>query len=65
MRVHDALGVYGEGYRRPLSDHLVANGVTVQHILPSGEVTPHKMTKGAKILVGLVTYPGQPTLFDM
>jgi uncharacterized protein (DUF488 family) len=60
-----AEGDYRHCHRRLLSDHLTANGVTVQHISPSGEVQPHKLTAGMKILDGLVTYPGQPTLFDL
>jgi len=56
---------YRHCHRQLLSDHLLANGVDVQHILPTGELTPHKMTSGAKIVDGMVTYPGQPTLFDM
>jgi hypothetical protein len=43
----------------------LANGVTVQHILPTGEVKPHKLTVASKIVDGLVTYPGQPTLFHV
>jgi hypothetical protein len=31
----------------------------------TGEVQPHKLTPGAKIVDGTITYPGQPTLFDM
>lgn len=60
-----AEGDYRHCHRRLLSDHLVANNVAVQHVLPSGEVQPHRMTAGAKIVDGLVTYSGQPTLFDM
>jgi uncharacterized protein (DUF488 family) len=60
-----AEGDYQHCHRRLLSDHLVANGVTVQHILPNGEVALHKLTGGAKIVKGKVTYPGQPTLFDL
>ena len=60
-----AEGDYRHCHRRLLSDHLVANGVTVQHIFPSGEAKPHKLTPRAKIVDGTVTYPGQPTLFDM
>ena len=33
--------------------------------LPTGDVTPHKVRPGAKIVDGTVTYPGQPTLFDL
>jgi uncharacterized protein (DUF488 family) len=60
-----AEGDYRHCHRRLLSDHLVANDVAVQHILPSGEVEPPKLTAGAKIVDGHVTYPGQPTLFDL
>ncbi len=56
---------YRHCHRHLLSDYLAAKGVTVLHILPTGEVKPHKMTPGAKIVEGTVTYPGQPTLFDM
>jgi uncharacterized protein (DUF488 family) len=60
-----AEGLYWQCHRRLVSDYLLANGVTVQHIFPGGEVKPHKLTSGAKIGNGIVTYPGQPTLFDM
>jgi uncharacterized protein (DUF488 family) len=52
-------------HRRLLSDCLTANGVAVEHIFPNGEVKPHTMTAEAKAENGIVTYPGQPTLFDM
>ena len=60
-----AEGDYRHCHRRLLSDHLVANGVTVQHIRPSSEIKPHNLTPGAKAMDETVTYPGQPTLFDM
>jgi hypothetical protein len=47
------------------TDYLLANGITVQHIFPSGEVKPHTLTPGAKAVDGTVTYPGQRTLFDV
>jgi uncharacterized protein (DUF488 family) len=52
-------------HRQFLSDHLAANGVNVQHIGPMGKITPHKLSPGAKIKDGMVTYPGPPTLFDL
>jgi uncharacterized protein (DUF488 family) len=60
-----AEGDYRHCHRHLLSNHLTANGVTVLHILPTGETKRHKMTSGVKIVEGVVTYPGQPTLFDM
>ena len=56
---------YRHCHRQLLSDYLAAKGVTVLHILPTGEVKPHKMKPGAKVAEGTVTYPGQPTLFDL
>jgi uncharacterized protein (DUF488 family) len=58
-----AEGLYWQCHRRLVSDFLVANGVTVQHILPSGELRPHKLTSGAVIERGPVTYPGEQSLF--
>jgi uncharacterized protein (DUF488 family) len=49
-------------HRRLVSDFLVANGVAVQHIFPNGEVRAHRLTKGAVIEKGRVTYPFTPAL---
>lgn len=52
-------------HRRLVSDFLLANGITVQHIFSSGELRPHQPTPGAKIEPGTVTYPAeQKSLFD-
>jgi uncharacterized protein (DUF488 family) len=58
-----AEGLFWQCHRRLVSDFLVANGVTVQHIMPTGELRPHKLTNGAVIEDGLVTYPGERSLF--
>jgi len=58
-------GDYRHCHRQLLCDYLLANGIKVQHILPTGEAQPHKATPGVKIVEGTVTYPGQPTLFDL
>ena len=42
---------------------MVANGLIVQHIMPSGELRPHKLTAGVVIEAGKVTYPGEKSLF--
>ena len=60
-----AEGEYRHCHRRLLSDYLVSTGVTVSHILPSGGIQPHVLAPGAKIVDESVTYPGQPTLFEM
>ena len=52
-----AEGLYWQCHRRLVCDHLLANGVSVQHIFPSGEVKPHELTAGAKVVDGRVTYP--------
>ena len=60
-----AEGLYWQCHRRLVSDHLLANGVGVQHILPNGEVKPHMLTAGAKVVDGQATYPAPPSLFDV
>jgi len=52
-----AEAVYWRCHRRLVSDFLLANNVTVQHIFPNGEVRPHKLTEGGKVEQGNVTYP--------
>jgi uncharacterized protein (DUF488 family) len=58
-----AEGLFWQCHRRLVSDFLVANGVTVQHIMPTGELRTHKLTSGAVIADGQVTYPGERSLF--
>ena len=50
-------------HRRLVSDFLVANGITVEHIMPTGELRPHALTTDAVIEDGRVTYPGEKSLF--
>lgn len=59
-----AEGLFWQCHRRLVSDFLLTNGITVQHIMPNGELRPHTLTEGAKIGDGKVTYPGEKTLFD-
>ena len=58
-----AEGLFWQCHRRLVSDFLVANGVTVQHIMPGGKLRPHRLTSGAVIEDGRVTYPGEKSLF--
>jgi uncharacterized protein (DUF488 family) len=58
-----AEGLFWQCHRRLVSDFLAANGVTVQHIMPTGELRPHRLTSGAVIESGQMTYPGQRSLF--
>jgi uncharacterized protein (DUF488 family) len=58
-----AEGLFWQCHRRLVSDFLVASGVAVQHIMPSGELRPHELTRGAVIKGGRVAYPGEKSLF--
>jgi hypothetical protein len=49
--------------RRLVSDFLVVNGVTVQHIVPTCELRQHQLTKGGVIESGQVTYPRERSFF--
>jgi len=51
-------------HRRLVSDNLLANGISVQHIFSTGEVQPHTLTSGAQMKNGDVTYPVVLPLFD-
>lgn len=49
---------YWKCHRRLLSDHLIARGVEVEHIIESGKLQPHKLTTGAVVTdEGVVCYP--------
>jgi uncharacterized protein (DUF488 family) len=49
--------VFWRCHRRLISDYLLAQRITVQHIMPTGALHPHTLTTGAKIVDGEVTYP--------
>ena len=59
-----AEGSFHQCHRSLASEFLVANGLTVQHILPTGELAPHKLSEGAKVQERAVTYPESHPLFD-
>jgi uncharacterized protein (DUF488 family) len=58
-----AEGLFWQCHRRLVSDFLMAKGVRVQHIMPTGDVRPHQLTNGADIGGGRVTYPGESSPF--
>jgi uncharacterized protein (DUF488 family) len=58
-----AEGLFWRCHRRLVSHFLVVNGVTIQHIMPNGELRPHALTEGAVMEDGKVTYPGEKSLF--
>ena len=49
--------VFWRCHRRLVSDYLLAKGIIVHHIMPSGELRPHTLTKGARVDAEEVTYP--------
>ncbi len=53
--------VFWRCHRRLVSDFLLAEGITVQHIMPTGKLRPHTLTEGAKIVGGELTYPPPET----
>ena len=60
-----AEGLYWQCHRRLVSDFLLANGVSIQHIFPNGKLKPHTLTPGVKLDDGTVTYPAPATLSDV
>jgi uncharacterized protein (DUF488 family) len=56
-----AEGLFWRCHRRLVSDFLLARGLTIQHIMPSGELRPHSLTPGAVIENESVTYPDDKT----
>jgi uncharacterized protein (DUF488 family) len=59
-----AEAVFWRCHRRLVSDSLVAKGVAVRHIMPTGELRPHRLTLGAVMESGTVTYPSLTSLFS-
>ena len=59
-----AEGLFWQCHRRLVSDFLLANGLTVQHIMPNGTLHRHTLTEGGKIAEKRVTYPGENLLFS-
>jgi uncharacterized protein (DUF488 family) len=50
--------VWWRCHRRIVTDHLIARGETVFHIMGNGRVEPARMTPGAVIQAdGTLTYP--------
>ena len=48
--------VFWRCHRRLVADYLFVNGITVQHIMPSGQLRPHTLTEGAKVEAGELIY---------
>lgn len=52
-----AEAVWWRCHRRIISDHLIARGVAVGHLMPDGRVVPAELTSGAVLRDGTVEYP--------
>jgi uncharacterized protein (DUF488 family) len=62
-------GVFWRCHRRLVSDYLLMQGTTVQHIMPTGALRPHTLTEEARISGGELSYPPRgidqtPNLFE-
>ncbi len=61
-------GLFWRCHRRLVSDYLLAQGYQVWNIMPAGKLEPHKLTAGAVVNAGSVSYPAadadQGRLFD-
>lgn len=54
---------YWRCHRRLLADYLTAQGDEVLHIESAERLLPHRLTPGARIEAGFVTYPPPESLF--
>jgi uncharacterized protein (DUF488 family) len=52
-----AEGLFWQCHRRLVSDFLLTKGITVQHIMPSGDLRPHTLTAGARVDADGLSYP--------
>jgi uncharacterized protein (DUF488 family) len=58
-----AEGLWWQCHRRLVSDYLTISGITVEHILPNGQLKPHVLTPSAVVTDGRIAYPASNTLF--
>ncbi len=56
--------VYYHCHRMLVSDYLTAQGHTVLHIVDGKPAKPHRLTPEARVEDGILTYPGEPGLFQ-
>ena len=54
-----AEAVWWRCHRRIIADYLLARGETVLHLMGSDRLDPARLTPGAKVDAGKVTYPGK------
>ena len=51
-------GLWWRCHRRIISDNLVARGWTVEHIMPTGKLSPHVLAPFARVVDGRIIYDG-------
>lgn len=54
--------VWWRCHRRIVADHLIARGESVLHLMDGKGAEPARLSEGARVAGGLVTYPGPPGL---
>jgi uncharacterized protein (DUF488 family) len=52
--------VWWRCHRRIVADHLIARGETVLHLMDGGRAEPARLSAGACVADGVVTYPERP-----
>ena len=52
--------VWWRCHRRIVADHLIARGETVFHLMAAGRAEPARLSEGARVEEGTVTYPAAP-----
>jgi len=57
--------LYWRCHRRLLCDYLTAQGDQMLHIESVDRLLPHRLTPGAHVADGQVSYPGEKQLFDV
>ena len=51
-------GLWWRCHRRIISDNLVIRGWTVDHIMPTGKLSPHVLAPFARVVDGRIVYDG-------
>jgi len=51
-------GLWWRCHRRIISDNLVIRDWTVQHIMPTGKLSPHVIASFARVIDGKIIYDG-------
>jgi uncharacterized protein (DUF488 family) len=51
-------GLWWRCHRRIISDNLVVRGWTVEHIMPTGKLSPHALAAFARVVEGRIIYDG-------